>query len=82
MLCVFCVLSLPIQISAAQRLLRIHAKISKAQRESKTLDYMDVKDELLRSKPQCKGALPSMWKFCMRFGGEGLWIRGLADWVS
>lgn len=82
MLCVFCVLSLPIQISAAQRLLRIHAKISKAQRESKTLDYMDVKDELLRSKPQCKGALPSMWKFCMRFGGEGLWIRGLADWVA
>ena len=65
-----------------QRLLRIYTKISKAQRESKTLDYMDVKDELLRSKPQCKGALPNMWKFCMRFGGDGLWIRGLADWVG
>lgn len=37
-----------------------------------SMEWSRLKGELLRSKPQCAPSMPSMYRFCLKFGGNTL----------
>lgn len=44
--------------------------------------YADVRDKLLQSKPPCFKAVSAMFKFMMKFGGDGVMLQQLDELVT